>query len=185
MPDPEDAARAYEEALRQGDAAAVRALLSQQAQATYSEEDVRALLQRDGKELHARAAACVDPNAEVEATATVRGDGDAELELSLEDGTFHIDSDGALFPRPTTPEAAARALRAALESGRIERVERAMSGERRAGLEERRAALLESLSELDRASIRVSDHRAVVELPDGQMIELVEERGVWRVEAVP
>lgn len=45
--------------------------------------------------------------------------------------------------------------------------------------------LIESLSELDRASIQISDHRAVIELPDGQVIQLVEERGVWRVEAVP
>lgn len=185
MPDPRDAARAYEDAIRRGDARAVRALLSEQAQTTYSEKDVKALLLRDGKELRERAAACVDPAARMEATAVVRGDGDVELGLTLEDGSFHVDSDAALFPRPTTPEAAARALQLALESGRIERVERALSGTRRASLEERRAALIESLSELDQASIQVSDHRAVIELPDGQVIELVEERGVWRVEAVP
>lgn len=185
MPDPRQAARAYEQALESGDAARVRALLSKDAQDTYSEQDVKALLQRDGQELRAQAAACADESARVEATAVVRGAGQAELGLTLEEGAFRIDSEAALFPRPATPEAAARALRAALSSGHIERIERALSGQRRAFLEERRAALLESLADLERASIRVSDQSAVIELPDGQVLELVEEGGVWRVEGVP
>ncbi len=105
--------------------------------------------------------------------------------MTLEGGVFRIDSDAALFPRPRTPEAAARALVLALESGQVERVEAVLSAERRGGLEERRAALLQSLSGLDQASVQVLDHRAVIELPDGQVLQLVEEQGVWRVEAVP
>jgi hypothetical protein len=103
----------------------------------------------------------------------------------LEEGAFRIDSDTAFFPRPRTPQAAARALEQALASGQAERVEAVLSAERRADLVERRAALLESLAALEQASVRVLDHRATIELPDGQLLELVEEDGVWRVEAVP
>jgi len=184
MPDPRDAARQYEQAVAKGDAAALHALLSEQGQATYSEKDVRELLERDRAELRALAAACADPGAEVRATATVSGDG-TELGLTLEGEGFRVDSDAAFFPRPRTPEAAARALAVALESGQLTRVEATLSAERRAALEERRAALLQSLSELEQASVQVMGDRAVVELPDGQRIELVLEEGVWRVEAVP
>lgn len=185
MPDPREAARAYEDAVEQGDAAALHALLSREAQTTYSPQDVSEILERDRRELAARAQACADPDAQVEAVAVVAGAEGAELGLALEDGRFRIDSDTALFPRPRTPEAALRALAWALESQQISRVEATLSEERRASLEERRLALLQSLAERDRALIRVSDHRAVVELPDGQVVELVEEEGVWRVEAVP
>lgn len=185
MPDPRDAARQYEQAVSQKDAAALHALLSREARSTYSLKDVAELLERDQADLSSRASACAEPAAELRATAVVASPSGLELGLALEDGLFRIDSDSALFPRPQTPEAAVRALVWALKSGETERVEAVLSAERRAGLEERRAALLESLSGLDRASVQVRDHRAVVELPDGQEIELVEEQGVWRVEAVP
>lgn len=185
MPAPEDAARAYREAVERGDAAALHALLSRDAQSAYSEEDVREILERDERELRARAAACAAPAAEVRATAVLDSGKGPELGLTLEEGSFRIDSDSALFPRPRTPEAAARALALALESGQVDRVEAVLSKERRARLEERRAALLESLSELERASVQVSGLRAVIELPDGQVLELLEEEGVWKVEAVP
>jgi hypothetical protein len=185
MPDPRDAAREYEQAISAGDAIALHALLSRDAQATYSEQDVAELLRRDREDLVRRAAACSDPAAAVKATATVDSTSGLELELALEEGAFRIDSDTALFPRPQTPEAAVRALAWALRSGEAERVEAILSAERRAALEARRSALLESLSGIDRASYRISDRRAVVELPDGQEIELVKEHGVWRVEAVP
>jgi hypothetical protein len=159
--------------------------LSRQAQATYSEQDLALILQRDQKELLAHAAAYTAAASEVTATALVTSDAKLELALTLEDGAFRIDSDTALFPRPGTPEAAARALILALSSGQVERVEEILSSDRRADLEERRAALLESLSALDQAAVRVRDHRATIELPDGQVLELVEEEGVWRVEAVP
>jgi len=185
VPDPRDAARQYEEALEQGDAARLHALLSRRAQATYSEADLTLLLKRDGKELLENARGCVDPGSSVSASASMTTGAGLDLGLELEDGAFRIDSDTALFPRPGTPEAAARALRQALSSGQVERVEAILSRDRRADLEERRAALLESLSALDQASVRVRDHRATIELPDGQLLELVEEEGVWRVEAVP
>jgi hypothetical protein len=185
VPDPRDAARQYEEALEQGDAARLHALLSRRAQATYSEADLALLMKRDGKELLGNARGCVDPAAKVAANASMTTGAGLELGLELEEGAFRIDSDTALFPRPGTPEAAARALIQALASGQVERVEAILSSDRRADLEERRAALLESLSGLDQASVRVRDHRATIELPDGQVLELVEEEGVWRVEAVP
>jgi hypothetical protein len=185
MPDPRDAARQYEQAISRGDAAALHALLSQEAQSTYSVEDVAQLLERDGPDLLRHASACIDPAAQVQATATIDSQIGLELGLVLEAGGFYVDSDTALFPRPQTPEAAVRALEWALRSGDTQRVEAILTAERRAGLEERRAALLESLSGLEQASVQVLDHRAVIELPDGQQIELLQEQGVWRVEAVP
>ncbi len=73
MPDPRDAARQYEQAIRSGDAAVLHALLSREAQATYSEQDIVALLERDRRELLENAAGCVDPASEVSATALLTG----------------------------------------------------------------------------------------------------------------
>lgn len=185
MPDPRDAARSYEKAVRSGDAVALRELLSEEARLAYSEADLRRLLQAEKVELASRAASVAAASARVDVRATLGTARGPELSLAVEQGEFRLSSDSALLPRPESPRAALVALGAALHSRDAGRLEVLLSEEQQVRMAERRAALLSSLLELDGATWEVQDEKATAVLPDGQVVELVREGGVWRVRALP
>ncbi len=185
MPPPEDAARKYASALEAGDTETLHAMLTSQARANLSREEVAEILARDQKELRSRAK-------QIQAAAELPSHGEASLfladgravSLALEDGGFHLHGAGLLPARAMTPEQAVREFSDAVRARDYERLRAVLSPRGQAEMAEVLTSLEESLTGLDLAVVDVRSNRAEVEFPSGLRVRLVEQNGVWLVEEI-
>jgi hypothetical protein len=184
LPPPEAAARRFAEAAERGDADALYAMLTTDAQLAYGEDGTRTLVDESRRELAKVGRALGGDDLQVEARAVVRYVDGERAELILEDGALRIELSDALPTRASTPEAALAALRAALARRSFAAVLRLLSAETRAAVERDLDAVVDGLAEPETLEVEIDGDEARVALPDGHRVSLRREDGVWRVEAL-
>ena len=182
MPDPRAAAERWNEAAQRGDADAMYAMLSEEAQRTYGKKGTAALVKDSKKEIADSAEAVANERASVRAVAMLRfADGEiAELELS--DGRFRVSAAGTLPTGARTPTEALAELRRALARRSYSGLMRVLSEETKSSLENDMSSLVDGLEEPETLDVKVTGDRAVVTVPGGHAVRLKREAGVWRVE---
>ena len=182
LPDPRGAAEAYAEAAQRGDDAAIYAMLSREARASYGREGTRKLVKDAKAELARSGKALGSPSTQIEARATVRFTDGEDAVLAVEDGDFRVTAALALPSGARTPAQALGELRAALARRSYSALMQVLSAETRAAIERDLAALVKGLEHPDSLDIQVDGDKAKVTLPGGHSISLEREEGVWRVE---
>lgn len=182
VPSPDTAVNAYTEAVKRGDARALRELLTERGRAAYSEKEVEDSLRENQKELLARSATW--QRAEFETRATLWSEAGDPVALVLERGQFRLDGVGMMPSRAATPEAALAELRMAVRSRNLTLVLGVLAGEKRTEIESVLEALEAALAEIELAVTTTRGDRAEIELPSGVRISLVRVEGVWRIEEI-
>lgn len=182
IPDPREAARAYADAARRGDADAIHAMLTREAQRDFGPEGTRRLVQESRPELLRQSQALTSSDARVEAMAEVRfADGESAL-LELQGSQFRVGSAGTLPSRARTPAQALDDLRKALARRSYPALLGVLSNESKSALENDLRSLVLGLEQPETLDIRVSGDTAEVQVPGGHVVKLKREAGVWRVE---
>ncbi len=182
MPDPRDAARAYARAARAGDAAALHAMMTSEAQRAYGPEGVKKVVSEARTELASRGQALATGPLRAESRAQLTyEDGEAAV-LDLDSGRFFVSSAGTLPAGAATPSQALAELRRALASRSYPALVRVLAKGSATDLEETFSSLVEALEQPETLDVPVTGDRAVVELPEGHTVTLRREDGVWRVE---
>jgi hypothetical protein len=181
VPDPKVTAHAYASAIARGDADAVHALLTPEAQRAFGAAGTRQLVRESRAEL-GRTARAIDANgARVEASAEARfGDGESAV-LVLENGEFRVDAASLLPARPRTPASALSGLRRALSRRSYPALMAVLASDSERALEQDIGALVSGLEHPETLDIQVNGDAAEVQLPSGHLIKLKREGGVWRV----
>lgn len=182
MPDPRDAARAYADAARAGNAAALHSMMTREARLAYGPEGVKNAVSEARAELAQRARALSAGPLRAESRAALTYDDGEAVVLQLESGRFFISSAGTLPAGAATPSQALAELRRALAGRSYPALVRVLSKGSAADLEESFASLVKALEEPDTLDVPVRGDRAIVELPEGHTVTLRREDGVWRVE---
>lgn len=185
MPDPGVTARAFADAIEQGDAERVHAMLDDDTRAALSVEVLETLLRDNRADLVALSAALRRETPYVPARARVElGRGD-EVVLVTEDGGFRIDGGAAALVTLATPEQAVRALRSALLRGDLGAFLRVISNDARTDVETELARLLEETADTLDIEVNETGDEAVVRLTGGRVLHLVREGGEWHVVDLP
>jgi len=191
---PDAAVRAYADATARGDAAALYAMLSEEARLGLTAEEVgarvgdaKAELAEHGAlalrtiELDARQAdPAVASSLEVRAEAAIGGGSRASF--TLEDGAFAIDDSELLPTRARSPVALLARLRAALARRDYAALVRLLSPTSARALEESLGSLVEGLDRPDSLPIDERGDGALVRVPGGHVVRLRREGGVWFVD---
>jgi hypothetical protein len=182
VPDPRDAALEYARAARAADSAAIYALLSRQSQQELGKEGTARLVTDVKSELQHSGQAVEKGPLTVQASAEIRFvDGESAV-LHLESGSFKVGAVGTLPSGATTPTQALDELRQALARRSYPALVRVMSRSTRGAMENDLAALVEGLEDPQTLQVEEKGDRATVQLPDGHVVELKREDGVWKVE---
>jgi hypothetical protein len=181
LPDPKVTARAYASALERGDANAVYALLTPEAQRALGRSGTAQLIRESKLELTRAAASVSSPAARVEATAEARfSDGESAM-LLLEDGYFRVDAASILPARPRTPTEALSGLRRALSRRSYPALMALLARDSSQAVESDIGSLVTGLEHPETLDIQVNGDNAEVHVPTGHVIKLKREAGVWRV----
>ncbi|MEO8876090.1 MAG: hypothetical protein ABI461_10925, partial [Polyangiaceae bacterium] len=106
VPDPRSAADEFAKAAARGDADAIYEMMTDEARAARTREDVQKIVKDEKAELADEARLVSQKDARVEATARLRFDDGEEAALELKDGQFRVTSAGALPGGAKTPEEA-------------------------------------------------------------------------------
>lgn len=182
LPDPRKAAQEYADALAQGDADAIHAMLSERGRRELHVDDVRKLVEEAHEELTAQARAVSEPGAMLMATARVRYADGEEAVLDLDDGRFKVSSADALPALARTPEQALAQLRRVLARRSYAGLSRVLSPSTRNAIESELRSLVEGLAHPEGLEIDVQGERASVRVEGGHVVKLRRERGIWYVE---
>lgn len=181
LPDPKATAQAYARAAQRGDADALYALLTPQAQQALGVAGTRQLVEQSRGELVQAAHAIQNAGARVEASAEARFSDGESAWLVLEGGRFRVDAASLLPARPRSPSQALSALRRALSRRSYPSLMALMASDPRDALESDLGSLVSGLEHPETLDIQVNGERAEVQLPTGHLIKLKREVGVWRV----
>jgi hypothetical protein len=181
VPDPKPVVEKYAAASRRGDANAVYALLTRDAQRQLGRERVTQILSDSKQELAEQSKGVTSERAEIATRATVRFVDGEMATLSVDEGRFRIASASALPAQASTPEQALAELRTVLMRRSYPGLVRVLTKETAHGFETKLDSLVEALDEADALEIQVDGDRAVVEAPNGHHIELERESGVWKI----
>lgn len=184
LPDPRAAARSYADAAARGDAAAVYALLTSDAQRNYGPERVRELAQDEHAELARQAEALRAPGTRVDATATLLLSDGTTVELTLEPDGFRVAAADTLPAAARTPVEALDGLRRALARRSYRSLLRVLSSESRGALETDARSLAAALENPATLDVRVQGDHAEVDLGGGHRVALRREGATWRVEDI-
>lgn len=182
IPDPEPVVARYADALRQGDAEAVYALMSEESRQAISLAELRRILEEQRPELAAHAASLTAPEREVAARAEIRYRDGEVVTLELSDGKFRVAASDALPAAARTPAQALGQLRRVLARRSYAGLLRVLSPAARGALEGDLRSLVEGLSSPDALPIDVVGDSASVEVPGGHRVELRREDGVWVID---
>lgn len=182
LPDPELAAAEYAARIERGDADAVYAMLTSDAQRAHGKSGVRRLVKESASELGRTARAVAAEGNKVEVRATLRYVDGEQASLEIEDGQFRVSSAGALPLGARTPAQALGELRQALARRSYGGVLRVLSSESRSALENDMKSLVEGLEQPETLDVKISGDRAEVQVPGGHSVKLKREAGFWRVE---
>jgi hypothetical protein len=196
--DPERVLRDYSLALEGGRAADAYALLSSESKKSISFEQFQRILKENPEEARELAQSLQRPQvAPPRVTATVTGpDGESSILLIYERGAWHVDASAIDLYSQRTPEAAVRAFLRAYENRRFDvllkfvpedqredltpaELKKAWEGEERADMDRLTGALRASLPT---AKVEVFGDRATLAFGAGGSVELVRERGLWKIE---
>jgi hypothetical protein len=181
MADPQAAAKRWAQAVQRGDAEAVLAEMSLEAQRAHGRDGIARLLADNREELGAQAGWIngAETRLSVEATL-VQGD-DRSARLVLEDGSVRVAAASALPAAARAPVDALRELRAVLERRSYEGLLRVLTRAARESLEDSLEALVRALQEPATQHLQIEGRRATARLPGGHTVKLEREDGVWRV----
>lgn len=182
LPDPREAADAYAAALERGDARAVFAMMSHEAQGVRGAAEVERIVQAEREELAARAREFRSPEARVTADAKLRYEDGETVTLELRGGTFRVTSAGALPGGARSPEEALDQLRRVLARRSYAGLMRILSPATRAAVETDLRAIVAGLEHPDALSVQVTGDAATVTLDGGHHVRLRREGGIWRVD---
>jgi hypothetical protein len=194
---PEDALSAYASALRAGQAREAYALLSAEAKKDIPYASFQRIVRENRAEAVAIGRALAQPAAPPRVTAVVKAPNGEELLLLLEDGAWRVDGSAIDLYGQGTPETALRSFVRAFRNRRYDVLLRFVPEGEREGLDEKKLkgsweseeerAELEGLvaaveSSLPTSSLEVTGDRATMAFGTGGTVELVRERGLWKVE---
>lgn len=193
---PRDAVREYALALREGRPADAYALLSAEARGRVSEREFERMVAENGREIEDISAGLLAPAEVPRVTATLTSPEGERLLLVYEDGGWRVDGSALDLYAQDTPEAALASFVRAFNNKRYdvllrfvpdakrdgmteEQLRRAWDGEQRPQVEQLTQALGASLPSL---RVEVLGTRATAAYGTGGTVELVHERGAWRIE---
>jgi hypothetical protein len=193
---PQDALAAYSEALRAGRAREAYALLSSDAKKDISFESFQRVVRENPSEVAELGRALARPAAPPRVTAKVVAPNGEALLLVLEDGVWRVDGSAIDLYGQATPDAALRAFVRAFKNRRYDvllrfvpeaehegldeaELKKAWEGEQRAEMEALVSAVAANLPTL---RLEVTGDRATMAFGAGGTVELVRERGLWKVE---
>lgn len=193
---PQAALDAYSDALREGRPREAYALLSAEAKKDIPYESFERILRENPEEVKELGRALAHPASPPRVTAEVTAPNGEALLLVYEDGAWRVDAASVDLYGQDSPEAALRAFVRAFKNRRydvllrfvpeaereglgVDELKRAWEGEERAELE----ALVGAVEAgLPTAKLEVTGDRATMAFGSGGTVELVRERGVWKVE---
>lgn len=182
LPSPETAVESYVQALKIEDAKALREMMTNESRESMSEQEIESILKADKKELTERAQALASDETSVERSSRLFLKNGRQVRLLWQRGGFRLDDAAALPVRPHSPVQVLALLEAAVESKNFELFLSLLSESAQEELKATFSALQMSLSGRAAAIIETRGNVAVIELPDGLLIELVKEQGAWRIE---
>lgn len=180
--DPHEAAVAFANAARSGDASRIYAMLDPAAKRALSREDVTRLVTDEKGELADSARALSSPEAHATATARLRFADGEEVGLDWAGGTFRIASGGTLPGGAPTPAAALDELRRALARRSYPALLRVVSPSTRSAIEQDLRTLTVGLEHSETLFIHTTDDTASAIIPGGHHVTMKREAGIWRVE---
>lgn len=194
--DPQDALRQYALALRERRTRDAYALLSRDAQAHISLADFSRMVSENAREIDDISASLLRPTETAQLRATVTAPDGETLLLIYEGGAWHVDGSALDLYSQDSPRDALSSFVRAFQNDRYdvllrfvpeakragltaEQLEKAWKGEQREQMERLTQALAASLPNL---RIEIVGERATASYGAGGTVELVLERGVWRIE---
>jgi hypothetical protein len=180
--DPHEAAVAFANAARSGDASRIYAMLDPAAKRALSREDVTRLVTDEKGELADSARALSSPDAHATATARLRFADGEEVGLDWTAGTFRISSGGTLPGGAPTPAAALDELRRALARRSYPALLRVVSPSTRSAIEQDLRTLTVGLEHPETLFIHTTDDTASAIIPGGHHVTMKRDAGIWRVE---
>jgi hypothetical protein len=196
--DPDRVLHEYSLAVEGGRAEEAYALLSSESKKSISLEQFQRILKENPEEARELAQSLRRPQAAPpRVTATVTGpDGESSILLVYEQGAWRVDASAIDLYSQRTPEAAVKAFLRAYENGRFDvllkfvpedqregltvaKLKAAWQGEERADMDRVTAALKASMPT---AKVELFGDRATLAFGAGGSVELVRERGLWKIE---
>ena len=188
MPPAQSAAVAYADAIERGDAAQVRALLTERARAEFDEAAVGRLLRENKNELQRSSkwikAAHLGSGLEPSTNALLVFENGSEVRLEIEEGSFRLAGGGTLPAAPPTPQAAAAELKLALQRRSLPALLALLDESKRQEVEGQLDALMAALEQLDVALVETKGDRAEMSLPAGVTLVLSRKSGAWKIEEI-
>lgn len=193
---PQEALDAYSKALQEGRTQDAYALLSAEAKKDIPYASFQRIIRENPEEVRELGRTLSAPASPPRVTAVVTSPSGEALPLVYEDGEWRVDASAIDLYSQASPEAALRGFVRAFRNRRydvllrfvpeaereglgVEELKRAWEGEERAELESLVAAVEAGLPS---AKIDVAGDRATMAFGAGGTVELVRERGVWKVE---
>jgi hypothetical protein len=196
--DPDRVLRDYSLAVESGRAAEAYALLSSESKKSISFEQFQRILKENPEEARELAQSLRRPQSgPPRVTATVTGpDGESSILLIYEQGAWRVDASAIDLYSQRTPEAAVKAFLRAYENKRFDvllkfvpddqsegltaaELKKSWEGEERADMDRLTGALKASLPT---AKVELFGDRATLAFGAGGSVELVRERGLWKIE---
>lgn len=196
--DPDRVLRDYSLALEAGRAETAYALLSDESKKTISFEQFQRILKENPEEVRELSQSLRRPQvAPPRVTATVTGpDGESSILLVYDQGAWRVDASAIDLYSQRTPEATVRAFLRAYDNRRFDvllkfvpedqredltaaELKKAWEGDERADMDRLTGALRASLPT---AKVEVFGDRATLSFGAGGSVELVRERGLWKIE---
>ena len=196
--DPDRVLRDYSLAVEAGRTKEAYALLSTDSQKSISFEQFQRILKENPEEARELAQSLRRPQVgPPRVTATVTGpDGESSILLIYEQGEWRVDASAVDLYSQRTPEAAVRAFLRAYENRRFDvllkfvpedqledltaaELKKTWEGEEKADLDRLTGALKASLPT---AKVELFGDRATLAFGAGGSVELIRERGVWKIE---
>jgi hypothetical protein len=196
--DPDRVLREYSHAVEGGRVKEAYALLSTDSKKSISFEQFQRILKENPEEARELAQSLRRPQVgPPRVTATVTGpDGESSILLIYEQGQWRVDASAVDLYSQRTPEAAVRAFLRAYENRRFDvllkfvpedqlegltaaELKKTWEGEEKADLDRLTGALKASLPT---AKVELFGDRATLAFGAGGSVELLRERGVWKIE---
>jgi hypothetical protein len=196
--DPDRVLHDYSLAVESGKPAEAYALLSSDSKKSISFEQFQRILKENPEEARELAQSLRRPQSgPPRVTATVTGpDGESSILLIYEQGAWRVDASAIDLYSQRTPEAAVKAFLRAYENKRFDvllkfvpddqsegltaaELKKSWEGEERADMDRLTGALKASLPT---AKVELFGDRATLAFGAGGSVELVRERGLWKIE---
>ena len=182
VPDPRSAAQEFADAAARGDSDTIYDMMTDEARAARTREDVRKIVKDERAELADEAKVVSQKDARVQAMARLRFEDGEEAALELKEGEFKVTAAGALPGGAKTPQEALDDLRRVLARRSYAGLMRIVTPATRAAIEHDLRALVEGLEHPATLDVTVSGDSAQVNVQGGHQVRLKRESGIWRVE---